>query len=285
MAFDYFRPTDWGEASRLLAQPGAIAKMGGCDVLTRFRRGKLQSDVVVGLDLLPGAHQLHFDDERVTIGAAVTLADLERSVEFGRRFPTLSRVIATIASPAIRNKATAVGNVAQGWSVGDLVPLLQVCDASLQIVASSGPRTIKVTDYAKLRGTGALSRGELIASLTIDAWSPGFHVAYARYAFRDAFDLPLVAAAVAARIEDGVVRAPRIALAGATPMPTRFEDAESAVDGTSLDSRALRACEAAAERAMSPRDDHHASSDYRRHVALVTLRRALLQLLPTGDRA
>ena len=33
MSFQYEVPTDWTEAGRLLAQPGSVAKMGGCDVL------------------------------------------------------------------------------------------------------------------------------------------------------------------------------------------------------------------------------------------------------------
>ncbi len=36
MSFEYERPADRPEAARFLAEPGAVAKMGGCDVLMRF---------------------------------------------------------------------------------------------------------------------------------------------------------------------------------------------------------------------------------------------------------
>jgi CO/xanthine dehydrogenase FAD-binding subunit len=276
MQFDYVRPTDWAKALELLAQPGAVAKMGGCDVLTRYRRGKLDAKVLVGLNDLPGVGELTFSDDSssVRIGSAVTLARLEHDEEFCLRWPVLGKVIASIASPSIRTSATAVGNIAQGWSVGDLVPMMEACDASLEIVGKSGNRQMSVSDYAAKAKTGSLAKGEIIAAITIP-YHIDFRLEYERFGFKEGFDLPLVAAAVSAKVQQGRLRDVRIALVGASPMPARCIRAERLLDGTAMSGADFESCVEAVIDWAKPPSDHLASTEYRRHIVAVTLHRVL----------
>jgi aerobic carbon-monoxide dehydrogenase medium subunit len=276
--FEYVRPTEWSDAVRLMGQPGAVAKMGGCDVLTRQRGGRLQADLVVGLNDLPGAGELLFDSRGVQIGAAVTLARLERDAEFRRRWPVLAAITGTIASPEIRSLGTVVGNVAQGWSVGDLVPLLQAHDATLEIIGPSGKRRLSVSDFAKTPGNGALKAGEIIVSLHIPAGKAEFRVVYERFSFRRRFDLPLTAVAIGAVANGKTFSDTRIAVVGGTAMPARCAPAEAALDGKPIVGATIDAVAAAVGGWVRPPADHLASAEYRRHVLIVTLRRAMAKL-------
>jgi CO/xanthine dehydrogenase FAD-binding subunit len=278
MTFDYERPNDWSVATRLLAEPGAVAKMGGCDVLTRFRSGRLRARLVVGLNLLPGVGDLSVDVGGVRIGAAVTLAQLAGNREFAQGWPLLATVLSKIASPAIRASATVVGNVAQGWSVGDLVPLFQVCGAELDIRGPSGQRRMSVVDYAKTAGSGALQAGEVIAALTLKPAGSDSRMAYERFSFKEGFDLPLVSVAFRATLTDGVCSDVRVAAVGGMVMPARCKEVEDALGGGRIDDRSIEEATGAIARWADPPDDFRASADYRRHVLATTLRRALSTL-------
>jgi carbon-monoxide dehydrogenase medium subunit len=278
MSFEYERPTDWSAAGRLLAEPGAVAKMGGCAVLTRFRSGRLRARLLVGLNNLPGVDELAFDAGGARIGAAVTLARLGRAPEFAKGWPLLAQVLSKIASPAIRTSATVVGNVAQGWSVGDLVPMFEICDAELEIRGPSGQRRISVSDYAKTPGTGALQPGEAISALVLKPIGRDVRMAYERYSLRQAFDLPLVSVAVGASIAGGNYNDVRVSVVGGSRMPARCAGVEEALNGTRGSEKATEAAAAAIANWAEPQSDHHASAAYRRHLLGILLRRALSTL-------
>ena len=278
MSFAYERPTDWSEAGRLLALPGAVAKMGGCDVLTKFRSGRLQAQTVVALNGLPGVDDLTIDASGARIGAAVTLAQLARRADFAAAWPVLGGAVARIASPAIRASATVVGNVAQGWSVSDLVPLLQVCDGELDIRGPSGQRKMSVADYAKTPGSAALRPGEAISALTLKPLPPGLRIAYKRFSFKQAFDLPLVSVAVGAVMTNGVCGNVRVAAVGGKAMPARCAEVEAALNGKRLDAAMIDAAATALSAWSDPPADFRASAAYRRQVLTTMLRRALATL-------
>jgi xanthine dehydrogenase small subunit len=278
MMFDYARPSDWSVATRLLAEPGTVAKMGGCDVLTRFRSGRLQARLVVGLNLLPGVSELNVDAGGVRIGAAITLAQLAGNRQFALGWPLLANVLATIASPAIRASATVVGNVAQGWSVGDLVPLFQVCGAELDIHGPSGQRRMSVVDYAKMATNGALQPGEVIAALTLKPVGCDSRMTYERFSFKEGFDLPLVSVVVAATLIDGVCSNVRVAAVGGMTMPARCAGVEVALADRRIDDGSIETAVTAITKWADPPSDFRASADYRRHVLGATLRRALSKL-------
>ncbi len=265
----------------LLAQPGAVAKMGGCDILTRYRRGKLDTHLIVGLNDLPGVRELVFSPEGALIGAAVTLAELAASPDFARSWPVLARVMGEIASPAIRSSATVVGNVAQGWSVSDLVPLLQVYNASLELRGPAGSRQLSVSEYARSRGNTALQPGEIITALKLPTPVVNFCVAYERFAFREAFDLPLVAVAIGAIFDGASWSDIRLAAVGGGSMPVRCAPVEEFLACSS----GMEAVGADVESAVlllaswaQPISDFRATAAYRRHVLGVLFKRALSKL-------
>jgi CO/xanthine dehydrogenase FAD-binding subunit len=277
MAFEYERPIDWAMATKLLAEPGAVAKMGGCDVLTRYRSGRLQARLVVGLNRLPGLGELTFDEDGVRIGAAVTLARLAVDKRFAQDFPRIAKVLSKIASPAIRSSATVVGNIAQGWGVGDLVPLFQVCGGELDIRGPSRRRRISVVDYAKYPGNGALQPGEVIAALILKTREHR-HLAYERFCFKNGFDLPLVSVAISTRLTNGIFDDVRVAAVGGRMMPARCPEVEMALSHKRFDDSSVDAAAAAIGKWADPPHDFRASAEYRRHVLVTTLRRTLASL-------
>jgi xanthine dehydrogenase YagS FAD-binding subunit len=119
-AFRFLRPRDAAEATAALAaQPGAVLKAGGIDLLDRMKEHVDEPGTVVGLVDAKGLEAVHIEEDgSIRIGARVTLATLAASETCRRFLPTLAEAAGLAASPQIRNRATIAGNVAQHTRCG-----------------------------------------------------------------------------------------------------------------------------------------------------------------------
>jgi xanthine dehydrogenase YagS FAD-binding subunit len=86
---------------------------GGQDLLTELKERLDGPERLVNLKSVPGLDGLTVEDERIEIGALVTLARLERDERLRARWRGLAEAAASIASPQIRSCATVGGNLCQ----------------------------------------------------------------------------------------------------------------------------------------------------------------------------
>jgi xanthine dehydrogenase small subunit len=282
MTTQYVQPQEWQEAFELVSEPSAVAKLGGCDIMPKLRRGTLTAARIVGLGRLPGIRNVEFGAEGGRLGAGLTLRALGAEAEIARRWPLLTEVVGLIGSPTIRSMGTAVGNVAQAWRVSDLVPVLEIYGGALDVSSFGPSRTISVEEYTQKPKHEVLKNGELIKHLLIPTQPKGFRAVYERFSFGSVFDLPLVAIAAGGRIVDGELHDVRVAGVGARRMPARLLRVEAALEGQSLDDEDIRKACAALARDAAPIDDPRASAGYRRRVLSVTLDSALRRLAATS---
>jgi xanthine dehydrogenase YagS FAD-binding subunit len=97
----------------LVAGHGAYLA-GGNDLLGLLKDYLIPGpDILVNVKSLPGLNQIERGDNRWTLGALVTVAEIEHDETIGKVFPGLHDAAMEIASPQIRNVATVGGNLAQ----------------------------------------------------------------------------------------------------------------------------------------------------------------------------
>lgn len=89
-------------------------------------------------------------------------------------------------------------------------------------------------------------------------------------------DEPIVAAWAAVTLEGGQVRQARVALTGVWDVPARLSRAADGLAGAALDARHVQAVAQAIEGEVTPVGDYLGSAEYRRAMASVLTRRALL---------
>jgi xanthine dehydrogenase YagS FAD-binding subunit len=112
-AFEYVTALSTGSARQLVADNGAYLA-GGNDLLGLLKDYLIPGpDILVNVKSLPGLNQIERGDNSWTLGALVTVAEIEHDAEMGRVFPGLHDAAMEIASPQIRNVATVGGNLAQ----------------------------------------------------------------------------------------------------------------------------------------------------------------------------
>jgi xanthine dehydrogenase YagS FAD-binding subunit len=112
-AFAYATAHSTDSARELVADHGAYLA-GGNDLLGLLKDYLIPSpNILVNVKSLPGLNQIERGEKSWTIGALVTVAELENDAALAKVFPGLHDAAAEIASPQIRNVATVGGNLAQ----------------------------------------------------------------------------------------------------------------------------------------------------------------------------
>jgi xanthine dehydrogenase YagS FAD-binding subunit len=119
-AFEWTNPTSLNEAVKLLAAsrggdideaPRPIA--GGQDLLTTMKDYTSRPARLVNLKHIRGLNNITLNARGMTIGALVTLTELEEHAGVRKSFPGLSEAAHSIATPQIRNLGTVGGNLCQ----------------------------------------------------------------------------------------------------------------------------------------------------------------------------
>jgi len=119
--FDLFEPTSVSEATGLLNQLGATAKVvaGGSDLLGGVMKDWVQGkgmpypQQIVDLTTIPEMAGIKSGADGLHIGANTTLTDLIEHPELTQKIPLLGQAAVTVASPLIRNFGTLGGNINQ----------------------------------------------------------------------------------------------------------------------------------------------------------------------------
>ncbi len=119
-AFEWTNPTTVNEAVKMLtvAAPGDIDEAprpiaGGQDLLTTMKDYTSRPVRVVNLKNIRGLDRITLNSRGLTIGALVTLTELEEHAGVRKSFPGLAEAANSIATSQIRNLGTVGGNLCQ----------------------------------------------------------------------------------------------------------------------------------------------------------------------------
>lgn len=119
-SFEWTNPATLNEAVKLLGvgpatdideAPRPIA--GGQDLLTTMKDYTSRPTRIVNLKNIPGLNKITVTARGLTIGALVTLTELEEHAEVKKNYPGLAEAAHSIATPQIRNLGTVGGNLCQ----------------------------------------------------------------------------------------------------------------------------------------------------------------------------
>ncbi|MFG2748316.1 xanthine dehydrogenase small subunit [Streptomyces xanthophaeus] len=258
---EFLRPGTLADALRLLRErPDAVVVAGSTDWGVEVNIRSRRAPCVVAVDRLPELTQLRVGPDRVEIGAALTLTEIERRLDGS--VPLLAELFPQFASRLIRNSATLGGNLGTGSPIGDSPPVLLALEASLVLADADGEREVPLADYFTGYRQSVRRPGELIRAVRIPLpLSPV--TAFHKIAKRRFDDISSVAVAFALDIEDGIVRKARIGLGGVAATPIRALATEAALEGKPWEAQTVEAAALVLQAQGTPMDDHRASAGYR----------------------
>src|SRR5688572_1787731 len=120
-SFEWTNPSTINEAVKLLGTaapttdiddaPRPIA--GGQDLLTTMKDYTSRPSRIVNLKSIRGLDKITINARGLTIGALVTLTELEEHASIRKSYPGLAEAAHSIATPQIRNLGTVGGNLCQ----------------------------------------------------------------------------------------------------------------------------------------------------------------------------
>jgi xanthine dehydrogenase YagS FAD-binding subunit len=111
-AFEYATALSTESAQQLVADSGQFIA-GGNDLLGRLKEYLADAKILVNIKSLPGLDKIETGSKMWSIGALVTVAQIEDHVEIKKVFPGLHTAAAEVGSQQIRNVATVGGNLSQ----------------------------------------------------------------------------------------------------------------------------------------------------------------------------
>jgi xanthine dehydrogenase small subunit len=257
----FARPETLADALRLLhADPGATLLAGSTDWGVEVNLRGTRAASVIAIDRLPELRSLVVDADRIEIGAALTLTEIERRLDGS--VPLLAQMFPQFASRLIRNGATLGGNLGTGSPIGDSPPVLLALEASLVLASVDGEREVALSDYFTGYRQSVRRADELIKAVRVPlplARLAVFH----KIAKRRFDDISSVAIGFALDVEDGVVARARIGLGGVAAMPIRALATEAALEGRPWTLGTAQAAADVLRGEGTPIDDHRASAAYR----------------------
>jgi len=267
----YRRPADLAQALDLLAQrPDARLVAGSTDWGVELNIRHARADLTIALDRVEELRTFSVQTDRIEIGAALTLSEVERLLD--GRVPLLAELFPQFASRLIRNGATLGGNLGTGSPIGDSPPALLALDASLVLASTAGERTVPLSEYFTGYRQTVKRPDELIKTIVVP--TPVAPVsAFHKIAKRRFDDISSVAIAFALRLDGGTVADIKIGLGGVAAMPIRATATEAALTGRPWTPRvAAEAARVLADEG-TPISDHRASAAYRTSMLGTSLRK------------
>jgi carbon-monoxide dehydrogenase medium subunit len=273
--FDYVAPTTVEEALSALSQSDDAKVIAGGQSLLPVLRMRLNAPELIvdigGIDSLKGISD---DGDTITIGAMAPYYEILANDAVRNSLGLLHKAISEVADPQIRHRGTLGGALVHADPAGDCGAPVLALDAELVIAGSGGERTVAARDFFEDLFTTAVGEDELLTHIRVPKYD-GWGSNYQKFV-RVAHQWPIVAVGAAVKTDGGTISEARIGLVNMGSTALRASATEQALVGKQATEDGVReACDQAAE-GTNPPSDLNGDADYRRHLATVLTRRAVL---------
>lgn len=275
--FDYTAPESLDEVlETLAADPDARVLAGGQSLIPLLKLRLARPTKLVDLRKLEELRPIREENGAVVVGAMARHADVAGSEALSGAARALAEAAASVGDPQVRNLGTLGGSLAHADPSADLPAAALALEAEMVARGPDGERTIPADEFFHGLWTTALRPDEVLTAIRFPR-ADGAGGAYARLKHK-ASGFALVGAAAVVEMDGPACRTARVALTGAGTAPLRLRGLEAALEGEELTARTVEeACAGVGEQIEAPQDDLQGSAEYRRAMAGVMARRAVLR--------
>jgi aerobic carbon-monoxide dehydrogenase medium subunit len=255
--FDFVKPASIADAVAALGADGAQPLSGGQTLIPSMKARLNAPASLVSLTGIPDMKGVCRNRDALVIGAATTHAVVAEMA--AADFPALAALAAGIGDPAVRNRGTIGGSLANNDPSACYPSAVLATGATIV----TNTREIAADDYFQGMFTTALEEGEIITSVRLPIPKRAAYAKFVQPASRFALTAVFVA-----EYADGV----RVAVTGASEGGVfRWSEAETALSANfSTDALAGLSCSADGMIA-----DLHGTAAYRAHLVGVMTKRAV----------
>jgi carbon-monoxide dehydrogenase medium subunit len=285
--FEYSAPKTVKEALSLLSQyKDAKIIAGGQSLLVVLKQRLFSPEYLIDIKGIQELDYINYDDGKsLKIGALTPHRTIEKSPVIRKNFLVLSEMENNIATIQTRNWGTIGGNICHGDPAGDPAPVFIALKAKLKLAFSGGERVIEMEEFSKDYLEVALEPGEMLTEIQIPKPAPHTGTAHDKLMVMKG-DMGIIGAAVSITLDaKGSCQDARIALSNAASVPLRAGKAEKKLIGKVLNDALLAEAGEIASAEVDPPADVHGSTEYRREMIKVFVRRAATKALERARAA
>ncbi|HKH87506.1 MAG TPA: xanthine dehydrogenase family protein subunit M [Acidimicrobiales bacterium] len=263
--FDYSRASSADDALAQLAEYGDEAKLlaGGHSLLPLMKLRLATPARLVDIGRLSELSYVRDGGDHLAIGALTRHRTLETDPLVRSHVAVLAHVAGQVGDPQVRHRGTIGGSISHGDAASDLPAAVLALGGTFVVRGPEGQREIPASEFHRGFLETALAPDELLTEIRVPK-SSGATWSFQKFN-RRAQDWAIVGVVA---VRNGSTA---IGLVNMGSVPLRATAVEAALaDGAS----ATDAAELAGE-GTEPSSDLNASSEFRRHLARVLVRRAL----------
>jgi carbon-monoxide dehydrogenase medium subunit len=275
-AFDYVAPTSVEDALAALVEHGDDAKIiaGGQSLLPVLRMRLNAPEMIIDLGRIESLRGIRDDGDAIVIGAMTPHVVVGSDPLVAEHAALIARAVEHLADAQVRHRGTFGGALAHADPAGDLGAPAAALGAEFVIQGAGGTRTVGADDFFVDLFETAIGDDEILTAVRIPKHT-GWGAHYEKFV-RVAHQWPIVAVAATVRSEGGTIAEARVGLTNMGSTPVRARGVEEAVAGQPATDDGVRAAAGRATEGTNPPSDLNGDADYRRHLATVLTRRALL---------
>ncbi len=271
--FDYYRASSVNEAISLMQEHDGKFLAGGHSLIPVMNLRLADPGAVIDIGRIEALKGISVNGDTVRIGALTTHAMIAASSDV----PTvLSEAASMIGDPQVRNRGTVGGNISHADPASDLPTVFSALNATMHLQGPGGSRSVSANDFFIDLFMTALGDDELLVAVEVPI-ANGTGSAYTKL-FNPASRYAMVGAAAVVSVDNGVCSSASVAIGGLTPKATKANSVGAALTGQPLNADTIAAAADAVGNDLGEvLGDIHADADYRRAMAPVYVKRALMK--------
>lgn len=245
-------------ASKVAGADDGVLMAGGMTLIPTLKQRLAMPSDIVDMGGIGDLKGISVANNVVSIGAMTTHDAVANSADVQSAIPALAKLAGGIGDPAVRNRGTIGGSIANNDPAADYPAAV----VGLGATVVTDKREIAGNDFFTAMFETALEPGEIIVRIDFPIPSKAAYIKFPNPASRYA-----IVGVMAAETADGV----RVAVTGAAPSVFRATAMEQAL-ASSFSAAAL---DGVAIPADDLNADIHASAEYRAHLVGVMAKRAV----------
>ena len=283
--FTYHRAGSLAEAAEMAASlDNARLLSGGQSLMAMMNLRYGAVDHLIDLNPVAEIAGITIDGGRVTLGAMTRQRAVLEDAALAACCPIIAEALGFVGHVQTRNRGTVGGSLAHLDPAAELPGLAALLDAEITLTNAGGSRAVAMADYPLGYMTPDINEGEILTSVSFDAWPSGHGWDFREFAQRHG-DFAMAGVGSLITLDgDGRIDRAAVVLIGVDDGPARLGDVEDMLTGEPpCDALFAAAAAMAAARPMS--GDALVTETYRQHLSGVLVRRSLAQACTRAGEA
>jgi CO/xanthine dehydrogenase FAD-binding subunit len=284
--FEYSRPQNIDEACAMLAaDDGARLIAGGQTLVPLMAMRLARPSRLIDIARIPGLAYVRDEGNEIAIGATTKQHVVENDPLIRSKLSLLAKVMPFVGHGATRARGTIGGSLANGDPAAEIVLVAATLGATLVWRESGNTMTMPTREFFLGPMVTGLPPAACLVEARFPVWSDprvgvGFHEINARQS-----DFAFVSAAAQVTLDpEGSCTRAAIGIGAATAVPLRLDAVANELKGQRFDETKVRNALKAALSEVEAMEDLHASSQYRKRVAVTLAMRAIADAFTSAAR-